>query len=462
MKNLYTHCYQTYTVLVALLFFYGCDDFVSPDAPNSQLTTAAVFEEPSTATAAMTQIYAQMRESGLLTGRFGGFSSLLGPYTDELVSYESGIYTTESFYANSLLSSNSYISSLWNATYNQIYAANAVIEGVNNSASLPQNLKNQLKGEALFVRGFLHFQLAGVFGPIPYVETTNYIQNSTVGRMATAQVYQNVVSDLEEAIDLVDGAYLNYDRIRPNKSAVQALLARIYLYQGDYAAASNQASAVLNDTSTYSLEQNVAEEFLKESSSTLWQFSPASSGANTYEATTFIFFAAPPSKLSLTQSLVDSFESSDLRRDHWVKEVSNGSTNFYHPYKYKQDNATGSSMEYSIVLRLAEQYLIRAEARARQGELIGAKEDLNIIRQRAGLSTTPAQTQDELLEAILHERKVELFTEFGHRFFDLKRFGKLDAILSAKPGWSTNDQLWPLPQSEMNANPFLVPQNPGY
>ena len=120
-------------------------------------------------------------------------------------------------------------------------------------------------------------------------------------------------------------------------------------------------------------------------------------------------------------------------------------------------------MEYSIILRLGEMYLIRAEARAHTGDLIGAKEDLNTIRHTAGLEDTSAVTQDEILNAVLQERRLELFTEFGHRFFDLKRFNKIQPVLSAvKPGWDIHDDLFPIPEAELNLNPNLKPQNPGY
>ena len=120
-------------------------------------------------------------------------------------------------------------------------------------------------------------------------------------------------------------------------------------------------------------------------------------------------------------------------------------------------------MEYSIVLRLAELYLIRAETFTHLGDLETAKTDLNKIRNTAGLPDTTASTQQEVLEAILQERRVELFTEFGHRFFDLKRFGKLDEVLGAvKNGWNSNDSLFPIPESELMLNPNLSPQNPGY
>ncbi|RYG54138.1 MAG: RagB/SusD family nutrient uptake outer membrane protein, partial [Chitinophagaceae bacterium] len=92
--------------------------------------------------------------------------------------------------------------------------------------------------------------------------------------------------------------------------------------------------------------------------------------------------------------------------------------------------------------------------------------DLDIIRARAGLtkiaSTNPNTSQSDLLDAILKERRSELFTEWGHRWMDLRRFGKLDAVMSAiKPGWKPAAQLLPIPYSEILVNQNLK-QNPGY
>jgi len=131
--------------------------------------------------------------------------------------------------------------------------------------------------------------------------------------------------------------------------------------------------------------------------------------------------------------------------------------------KYKERTSTGESVEYSIVLGLPEQYLIRAEARAMQGELVSAAEDLNAIRARAGLGETGASGQQQLLDAIAQERRVELFTEFGHRYFDLKRTGRLDAALGGlKPGWQATDRRLPIPEAQILLNPNLNPQNDGY
>jgi hypothetical protein len=190
---------------------------------------------------------------------------------------------------------------------------------------------------------------------------------------------------------------------------------------------------------------------------------PDAPGSNTLEGGIYVFNSGPPPIVGLKPSFVTSFETGDQRREHWVKAVTEGTSTWYHANKYKQQGVTGSSVEYSIVLRLAEQYLIRAEARARQGELTAAKEDLDIIRNTAGLPGTVAVTPDEIISDIMAQRRFELFTEFGHRFLDLKRTGLLDAALPAsKPGWDTHDQLWPVPASELILNPNLAPQNPGY
>lgn len=177
----------------------------------------------------------------------------------------------------------------------------------------------------------------------------------------------------------------------------------------------------------------------------------------------FIFNAGPPPTVSLSSELCASFEAGDQRRTHWIRPITDGITTWYHAYKYKQDNSSTASTEYSVMLRLAEQYLIRAEARAMQGDLIGAKEDLNIVRNTAGLGNTTALTSAEIVDAITNERRFEFFTETGMRFFDLQRTGKLDSTLSiVKSGWNSTDQFWPVPQSELLINPNLAPQNAGY
>jgi hypothetical protein len=284
-----------------------------------------------------------------------------------------------------------------------------------------------------------------------------------VHRIPENEVYVLIKNDLEHAISLLPEDYITEERVRPNKWTAAALLARVNLYMGVWDEASNAASAVLNETELYSWEAELDKVFLKESTTTIWQFLPKFAGDNTLEAETFSFFNGPPPLSALSSSLMTSFTAGDQRKMHWITAVSDGTDVWYHASKYKAAGNTGSSMEYSIVFRLAEQYLIRAEARAHQGNLIGAKEDLNKIRHTAGLPDTDAATAPEIIDAVLEERRVELFTEFGQRFFDLKRTGKLDTALSPiKAGWNSTDLNFPIPESELLLNPNLAPQNAGY
>ncbi|MDP5198992.1 RagB/SusD family nutrient uptake outer membrane protein [Flavobacterium sp. DG2-3] len=441
--------------------FASCDSFVEVDLPKSQLTSVAVFEDYATADAALTDIYSKIRDIGMLSGSGYGISNQLGNYTDELTSNENPGNTSIPFFHNSLLPSNTVVAGYWNSAYNQIYAANAIIEGLEASTTLSSEQKNQLKGEALFIRSLLHLYLLNIFGDIPYITQTDYKENRVVTRMPSSRIYESIILDLQQAVMLLPASD-NLERTRPNQSAAKTLLARTYLYNNSYPEAANMASAVLNEQDSYLLE-DITEVFLINSKETIWQLQSGTAGRNTAEASFFTFTSGPPPQVSLSDNFVNSFRTDDLRKTNWVKSVTDGTMFWYHPYKYREYNSTAVSKEYSVVLRLGELYLIRAEARAQQGELTGAKEDLDKIRHRAGLNDTDAVTKEEVLNSIMQERRWELFTEQGHRFFDLKRFGQIDNALNAlKSGWNTTDKLFPIPQTELSTNPNLRPQNPGY
>jgi hypothetical protein len=172
------------------------------------------------------------------------------------------------------------------------------------------------------------------------------------------------------------------------------------------------------------------------------------------------------SESPISQSLFNTFEAGDTRFTNWlrVSTTTTPAASWYFPAKYKS-NIAGT--EYNILLRFSEQYLIRAEARANLNtNLSGAKDDLNAIRNRSGLPNTTANSQIDILTAVAKERRVELFTEMGHRFYDLKRTGAIDAVMTIaaplKGGtWNSQKQIWPIPTSDIIANPNLT-QAPGY
>lgn len=441
----------------------SCESFVDVGVPDSQLTGETVFQDKTTAEAALVDIYAKLRTSVLITGDLNGLSILLGNYADEFTYYSSGGLPEEAFFQNNLLPSNTTVTATWNDSYNLVYAANAVIEGLDKSTGIQPNEKNQLKGEALFIRSYIQFYLLNLFGEIPYVTTTDYRVNAKATKIAPEKVYALIRSDLETAKRLLTENYVGNERLRPNRYVVEALLAKVQLYSSNWTEAETAANSVINNTATYVWVDDLDTVFLKNSTGTLWQLKPQVEGQNTLEGQNFIFAAGPPPNRALTNTLMNAFESGDLRKNHWVGNVTDGTETWYFPNKYKQNNYTNTSEEYSILFRLEEIYLIRAEARAKLGNTVGALEDLNKIRNRAGLANTSAATQDEILQAIIKERRVELFSEQGQRWFDLKRSGQANAVLAPiKPGWKPTDLLWPLPESELLLNGNMLPQNPGY
>ncbi|MBO9658581.1 MAG: RagB/SusD family nutrient uptake outer membrane protein [Chitinophagaceae bacterium] len=177
--------------------------------------------------------------------------------------------------------------------------------------------------------------------------------------------------------------------------------------------------------------------------------------------------------LEIRQELYNSFETKDLRRRDWLFSSTINNKKYFYPYKYKT-RSSNPAKEYNVVMRLAEIYLIRAESRAQQGKLYGpdgAVADINSVRSRSGLSPLPTGlSQQQIQLAIEQERRVELFTEWGHRWFDLRRThsktspGKTRAeevLPPLKAGFQKYKLLLPIPDAERKKNPNIS-QNIGY
>jgi hypothetical protein len=245
------------------------------------------------------------------------------------------------------------------------------------------------------------------------------------------------------------------ERIRPNKWAATALLARVYLFRGNWDAAVLAATTVIEHKELYdTVPLNTV--FLKHSREAIWQLQPVD---RTFTADAELFAVQRP--VLISDDLLQAFEPDDARKQLWL-----GDNEQYYPYKYKVVTPGSPTTEYTMVLRLAEQYLIRAEAWARSGHPEEARADLNVIRQRAGLRDMGVTTTELLLATILHERRIEFFSEWGHRWLDLKRTGKVNAVMSGvTPGkggsWQSYKQWYPIPRSELLLNHNLV-QNTGY
>ncbi|MCZ4319907.1 RagB/SusD family nutrient uptake outer membrane protein [Aequorivita viscosa] len=442
------------------LLFCSCENDLDVGLPQSQLTGVTVFQDVATAEAALAEVYFQLRDNSIVNGGTSGAGVIMGLYADELDYYGSPQEAVEQFYKHTLLATNTQVENLWDSSYSIIYKCNAILEGLAKSTALNLEEKEPLMGQAQFIRAYLHFYLVITFGDIPYIRSTDYRLNAKVTRMPKSEVYNNIVSDILEARTLLPEEDFTGENIYVAKGVATAFLARVYLFTEQWQAAADACNIVLEHGS-YSLG-NIDGVFIKNSSSTIWQLKPQA-GNNTLEGKTYIFQSGPPPYVSLNPALINSFEPNDLRLQNWIGKVSVGANSWFYPYKYKLKQPTGTSEEYSILIRLAEIYLSRAEARIHMGNLNGAQQDINAIRLRAGLTTTTANSAEALLQAIAVERRREFFSEQGLRWFDLVRTGKASEILEPiKEAWEPTDVLLPIPMAELLINPNLLPQNPGY
>jgi hypothetical protein len=445
------------SLLVVLAFFSTCKKMVDVGQPKNQLTSAEVFADSSDASETITGIYVSMMNSslGLCSG---GMTVYTGLSSDEI--YQTATNTTfNQFYIDNVVPTNNTNAFLWSAGYKYVYAVNACVSGVTSSNSISATAKTQILAEARFVRGFVYFYLENLYGGVPLVLSTDYTTTSKLARSGTDAVYAQMVADLLFAEANLGNNTGSNDR--PSTLVASAMLAKVYLYMGKYDLAQAEASKVIN-SGIFTLEPDLSNVFLSSSGETIWQLD-LPNNKYTWEGQNFV----PTSTLVkpryiLTPSLAGSFENGDQRLTKWVKVNSLVGVNYPYPYKYKNNTFATVATENYVMLRLGEQYLIRAEAETQQNDVVDAVNDLNTIRNRAGLLNTTASDQATLLSAIVTERRHELFCEWGNRWLDLKRLNLATTVLSPlKPTWNVNDELYPVPQVEINTNSFLM-QNPGY
>lgn len=472
---------------VAFMSNAACKKLVYVSAPVTSVNSSNVFTSDATAAAVLTGIYTKMSQSNAGWSGITSFFLFGALSADELTLYDVNNTTYNPYYYNTLNNSNTG-TDFWISIYPLIYDVNAAIEGLKSGGGLTPAVRQQALGEAYFLRAFFYFYLVNLYGDVPLVVGTDYAVNAALPRAAKAQVWQQVIDDLHLAqgylsVNFLDGTLVQTTtaRVRPTRWAAASLLARAYLYTGNWIGADSAASAVIA-SSGYVLAPltGTGRVFSQNSVESIWQLQPVGTGptSNTGEGLLFLLPSSGPNTsgtypVYLGNAVINSFELGDQREVAWVNSVKVGATTYYFPYKYQAGRLNTTTIEYSTVMRLAEQYLIRAEARAEEGIITGANSaatDLNVIRQRAGLPATLAATQSDMIAAILHERQVELFTEWGHRWLDLKRAGTIDAVMGTPgnacvvkggSGWSSNWQWYPIPLSELNAD-FRLQQNVGY
>ncbi|MVZ65985.1 RagB/SusD family nutrient uptake outer membrane protein [Sphingobacterium sp. DK4209] len=361
-----------------------------------------------------------------------------------------------------LISTNEDATRTWTRAYQAINAANTVLESLD--VVTDPDMKNEIQGKALFIRGIMHFELVRLYG-LPYeagaansslgvpiaLKAVKAFEDITsdVPRNTVAEVYTQAEKDLTDAVSLLSDS--------PDLYAAKGMLARLYLQKSDYTKARIQANDII-ESGEYSLTANLEDPFRVKNSSEgvfeIQQNEQSNAGSSNDGLATFYssYLNNTGGKvgrgdLSILNSYVNGYAATDKRRTQMIYEGTGAKTGWFTRKWYNYfDNIP--------VVRLTELYLTRAECNARLGGSVGASpaSDINELRQRAGLAALGTVTVND----ILAERDKELAFE-GYRIHDLKRTKR---SIGALP-YNAPKLVFPIPYREVSVNSKLV-QNPGY
>ncbi|WP_229599797.1 RagB/SusD family nutrient uptake outer membrane protein [Runella slithyformis] len=426
--------------------------------------------------------------SDVATVRLGAYAAfrgtaapkvIVGDFTADYIQHNGTFTDYQELGNKQITSANGVAGALWGSVYNTVYVCNFLLEKLPTVPGVREAERKRVTAEARFLRGMANFIGATTFGNIPYVTSTNIDANKTIGKTDKATIMTNVLADFQAALtDLPEGSPTDGRPVfagYATKSAVRAAMARYYLYQKNWAEAEASASAVIS-TNFYELvnySDVVSKDFNNESIFEVGYTASDDPGTSAFGLNNLLVGRREviPSNQFINQII--SKESGERQRTvAFDFNAQGGGDNGWSVRKYGTPDEDNNNI---VIFRLGEMYLIRAEARAQQGRMTGstgALNDLNVLRTRAGKNTTVAAnkpplvtsaTQAEALLLIERERLYELAFE-GHRWYDLVRTGRAQAVMSAfSPNWTPKYELWPIPQTEIQRNPSLAgQQNPGY
>lgn len=388
----------------------------------------------------------------------------------------------------------------WSANYEGIYRANVVLEKV-PAINMNARLKARILGEAKFIRAWNYYNLVTMFGGVPLADKVLAPSEYNIPRAGADQIWDLVEKDLTEAAaDLWNrGEYARQDLGRITKGAAQALLAKTYMWRKKWALAKSTTDAIIQ-SAEYRLVSNYADIFPlygenNEESVFEIQYMNASGGNwgknNANEGSfTNVFTRARgqfggygfnlPTQDFVDEFFKEGFEDPRLKstvfrlgdpmgdRGIFTIEATGGLPHLYYPKKYFSNrsedapfgdpNPNGGSNDR--VIRYADVLLMHAESAYQTGDEATARQYVNIVRSRVGIPPI-SFSGEALLEAIYRERRLELGLE-AHRFFDLVRTGKAAQVLAPLGFKAGIHELFPIPQSQIQATNGALTQNPGY
>ena len=430
----------------------SCDSFLDVE-PKASISDEQTIYDKASAETALRGVYNAVANANY----YGTSFQSIGYLSGDNIQWTGSQSQVQEFINHKVNAENATVSNAWIAIYATINRANQVISKVPavTDPTLTDALKNPIVGEAYFIRALAYFDLARTWGGVPLITqpTSTPSENSGIKRSTQAETYAQVLKDLDAAEPLLAETVNRYHATR---KTVWALKSRYYLYQKDWAKAEEYATKVIADAVNYKLltpynaffvsnvrgtQESVFEIFYNGTSEIndhRGQWQPQTNGGTRQWAPNdaFVTLVNDPLKGGNRSTLV-----AKDNQNRWYGNLS-----------YR---SPGSDPSY--VIRIAELYLIRAEAQAQQAKLTDAATDLNLIRSRAGLPATAAATKDELLLAVENERRIEFALE-PHRWFDLVRTGRAAAVLNIT---DPNRYLMPIPSVQLQTDKALE-QNPGY
>lgn len=365
---------------------------------------------------------------------------------------------------NNILSNNVLVSRYFNGPYVVIQRANDLLEILNNSADIPDNIKKPLLGQTYFLRAYGYYRLVTLFGGVPIIFDRDI---EKFPRNSEEEVYNQIISDLKASIE--HGPAFSKSNFA-SVEAAKGLLARVHLIRKEWALAKQYADEVIS-SNKFALTSNYASMFTSPYESTEHIFKVNFTPTEGENALGY-FLQHPDmpgsgrAELPVDPALVEAYEDGDDRKEASIVEIpAPTAAAGYYTKKYQDPSGNGAVPYY--ILRIAEMYLISAEA---QYHISGDNTDsfvlerINAVRTNRGLKALESVD----LYDIIHERRVELAFE-GTRWTDMKRTpsktnpqkSMATVFLEAK-GRSVNDELYPIPQSAIDRNELLLPNNPGY
>ncbi|KGE12714.1 RagB/SusD family nutrient uptake outer membrane protein [Sphingobacterium deserti] len=441
---------RNYMLYIAVLVASSsCSSFLEVD-PKASISGENVIHDQASANAALNGAYVALRD--YYSVNFQSIAYLSG----DNVEWTGSQSQIQEFINHRVNAENSTIAATWNGLYESVNRANNIIKALrdNEALDITADERALILGQAYAIRALSYFDLVRIWGGVPLITepTTNVGENAGVVRSNSDQTYAQILADLSAAEELLPQAT---NRFIFTKKTVWALKARFYLYQEDWTQAIAYANRLLTDTEYELL--NPYYSFFKsnvtgtrESVFELYynanelnphrgQWQPQTNGGTRQ-------WAPNAALVSLLTTAATGGARSEL--------IARDNQNRWYGNLYYRSPAS----DPTYVIRIAELYLIRAEASAHANDYQQAIADLNSVRARALLTAKPAsQNQTEILRAIEDERRLEFAFE-AHRWFDLVRTGRAQEVLGITESFRL---LLPIPYSQILADPVLE-QNPGY